>query len=230
MADTGLFTYNEQEHKGFYKGKLIPSITQLVALLFPMSDNIKKEVLENACDRGTKVHNDIDNTLSGLQDTCETQEGKNFMKLTESLGLTTLSSEGLLLYEDREGNIIAYGHYDQLWVATQYIVVRDGKLTTTDLPLETDTILYHQTNTILSDTKTISQFVDKKVETQLNLYSIGKELIKGRLEEIEVDNLIGIWVRDDKAQIRPLSLWDKDFTYNFLLKLVREWNEQNKGE
>lgn len=228
------FVFDKENHIGYFKGKVIPSITQLVGILFPMG-NIKDEVLKNASERGTKVHEDIDNFNLGLVSSCGTKEGKNWVLLMKSLDFKCVCSEFEVLYRDDEGNIIAYGHADQLLRACSYVYLdNEGKLRVEKEPTFEggETILYSKGEIILNDNKTVSQFDNDKVELQLNLYAIGE--IENAVDDFilkKVSKLIGTWVRDDeKAQIRPLKLWEKETsTRPLLLDLISKWKENNNG-
>lgn len=213
------FTYNAENHTGYFKDKLVPSITQLVSILFPMDSNIKKSVLENASIRGTAIHNDIDEWCCGEKDHCETEEGKNFELLLKTYDFVPVKSEFTLYFRDKEGNIIAYGHADQLLKANSYVYLLNEKIVVSrDTPTnENAIILYKPNDLILSDNKTVAQFDNEKVETQLNLYSVG-ETEDG--ERIKVNHLIGIWVREETRQIRPLTLVDEKTARTTLEYLV----------
>ena len=50
------FTYDEEKHLGYYKGELVPSVTQLVDLVYPMSENIPLDRIQNAADKGSELH------------------------------------------------------------------------------------------------------------------------------------------------------------------------------
>lgn len=226
------FVFDKENHIGYFKGKVVPSITQLVGILFPMG-NIKDEVLNKASERGTKVHEDIDNFNLGLVSACGTKEGKNWVLLMKSLGFVSVASEFEVLYKDDEGNVIAYGHADQLLQAKSYVYLDNtGKLRVEDEPTFEggETILYAKGDIILNDNKTVSQFDNNKVELQLNLYAIGE--IENAVDDFylkKTSKLIGTWVRDDKAQIRPLNLWEKAKATDTLKGLIEVWKESNNG-
>ena len=49
-------TYSEDKHEYKVDGLVIPSVTQIINNIFPISDFISKETLEQAADFGRKVH------------------------------------------------------------------------------------------------------------------------------------------------------------------------------
>lgn len=199
------FNYDEETHSGYVDKVLIPSITQLVGLLFPMPSGIKKEVLEKASSRGTDIHGGIDNYLKfGVED--EQKQVQDFINLTSVLGLKMVESEFLLLFTDNDNKVVAYGHADQLFKATKKVF---GYLEENDY--------------VLSDNKTVFAFDNKKVALQLNLYSTGY-LPNG--EKIKVDKLCGLWLRaEEESQYRPLEKKSEKDNRAILLNLVKEWEK-----
>ena len=74
MFDEKLFTYDEEKHLGYYNGKPIPSVTQLVNLVYPMNENIPMDRLQNAATKGTELHEGL-LTLNTMFDTPYSLEG-----------------------------------------------------------------------------------------------------------------------------------------------------------
>lgn len=199
-----MFTYDKKTHKGYVDGKLIPSITQLIALEYPMAD-IPADRLEKASERGNKVHEDIELFNQGLKEHCETQEGANFECLSNAFGLKIYDSEQQILLTDDDGEIIAYGTLDAIFKITK------------------DTELAKTGETVLGDFKTVAQFDNKKVELQVNLYALGYE----ELNKVKIDKVCGIWLRDETKQIRVLKKWETNDIKAKLYELVEKWGVTN---
>lgn len=222
------FTYDSENHIGYYDDMPIPSITQLVSILYPLDSTIKDSVLEKASEKGTLVHNDIElyNTYGASP---KTIEGKNYRALVEKLGLECVSCEQLVLIE-LDNKVVAYGHYDQVLRAKNNVLVSDKGLVIVPNDItDLDTIIQKDC-LIMTDTKTVSDFNDKKVAIQENLYTFGYN--QDHKEQIE--NILGIWVRttekENIAQVRPLPLWDNEKQENmlrYLLSLFADKVERN---
>ncbi len=200
-----MFTYDKETHKGYVDGKLIPSITQLLAIMYPMEE-IPFERLEKAAERGTQVHEDIDLFNKGLKEHCETREGKNYEILANAYGLKIYDSEQQILLTNDEGEIIAYGTLDAIFEITK------------------DTGFANKGELVLGDFKTVAQFVNEKVEWQVNFYAIGYE----ELNICKIHKVCGIWLRDDTKQIRPLKKMDRQVVETKLYELVELWKAKNK--
>lgn len=200
-----MFTYDKETHKGYVDGKLIPSITQLLAIMYPMEE-IPFERLEKAAERGTQVHEDIDLFNKGLKEHCETREGKNYEILANVYGLKIYDSEQQILLTDDDGEIIAYGTLDAIFEITK------------------DTGFANKGELVLGDFKTVAQFVNEKVEWQVNFYAIGYE----ELNICKIHKVCGIWLRDDIKQIRPLKKMDRQVVKAKLYELVELWKAKNK--
>lgn len=201
-----MFTYDKENHKGYVNGKLIPSITQLLAIMFPMEEDIPADKLEKAAERGTNVHNDIELFNKGLIEHCETKEGKNFEILANVYGLKIYDSEQQVLLTDDNGEIIAYGTLDAIFEITK------------------DTQFANKGELVLSDYKTVAQFDNQKVEWQTNFYALGYE----ETNICKIHKVCGIWLRDDISQIRLLKKLDRSVVSQKLYELVEEWNKRNK--
>lgn len=200
-----MFTYDKETHKGYVDGKLIPSITQLLAIMYPMEE-IPFERLEKAAERGTQVHEDIDLFNKGLKEHCETREGKNYEILANAYGLKIYDSEQQILLTDDDGEIIAYGTLDAIFEIAK------------------DTGFANKGELVLGDFKTVAQFVNEKVEWQVNFYAIGYE----ELNICKIHKVCGIWLRDDTKQIRPLKKMDRQVVKAKLYELVELWKAKNK--
>lgn len=200
-----MFTYDKETHKGYVDGKLIPSITQLLAIMYPMEE-IPFERLEKAAERGTQVHEDIDLFNKGVKEHCETREGKNYEILANVYGLKIYDSEQQILLTDDDGEIIAYGTLDAIFEIAK------------------DTGFANKGELVLGDFKTVAQFVNDKVEWQVNFYAIGYE----ELNICKIHKVCGIWLRDDIKQLRLLKKMDREVVKAKLYELVELWKAKNK--
>lgn len=204
-----MFRYNAETHQGFWNDKLIPSITQLISLVYPMSENINDNVLAKASKRGTAIHEDIEKFNMGAIDKCETIEGQHYAKLIELLGLKIVDTEKQVLIRDENDNVIAYGTLDQVLIATK------------------DTDFAEKGDIVLLDTKTVSQVENEKVEMQVNMYAFAYEI----MEDKNINKLGCVWVRGEEiAQVRPLHKWESSKTYLTIEELVGKWYEQQMGQ
>lgn len=236
-----IFEYNEVEHKGTINGKVIPSTTQLLEVLFPMS-GIKKEVLANASEYGTTVHNDLHDYFTYKTFECHTQEGRNFVRLMKDLELEYVDSEKQIIIREPFTRVaLAFGTYDLLVRTTKNICVENGKIVLKDeVQLEDeldeeenvikpkDNVLYLKDRLILIDFKTVNQFVNEKVSMQTSIYAFGynNELIgqKGK----PISYVCGVWLRDDICQLRPLEKIESGQTFNLIRALRGMWYEQRE--
>lgn len=196
------FTYNAQEHKGFYKGKQIPSITQLIAIKYPLDCDIPEERLAKASERGKAIHNDIELFNKGVVDRCETKEGHSYELIIKKFGFKIYDTEKQV-FITKGVEIIAFGTLD--------IVLQDNN---GDLSID--------------DVKTICQFDNEKVGLQCNMYALAYE----QQYEVEIKKLNGIWVRDNEkehiCQLRPLKRLDNDIVFKEVVELVEEWHKRNE--
>lgn len=220
------FVFDETTHTGTFNGVEVPSVTQLVSILFPMG-NINEETLKKASDRGTLIHEDIDNFACGFTDECRTQEGNNFIALLTCLDFEVLDSEFEVYFMQGE-NIVAYGHVDQLLKANSYIYLdEDNTLHIEKEPtfVGGEQVLIKRGAIILNDNKTVAQFDNRKVELQENLYSV---CCDSHYQQLNIDNIVGIWVRENKVQLRVLDKRDDKTNRATMLNLVERWKELNE--
>lgn len=221
------FRYDPNEHKAYFNGKLIPSITQLVDIEMPLSTNIDKETLKKASERGTKIHDDIERYCGGYIDEPITQEGKNYKNLVEKFDLEIVDNEITMLFRNEKNEIIAYGHADGIWKAKSYIYFNTkGELKVEREPNFNggEKIIVSKGDYVLYDNKTTCEFYTIKTELQCNLYSISDTL---KEKGIEIKHLFGVWLRDEKAQLRPLCLNKEKAKLDFS-RLLKEWEEFNR--
>ena len=170
-----LFVYDELNHRGFYKGQLIPSVTQLVDILYPISVDIPKARLENAATKGTNIHNKcfevnkcfdnpypyLDNIKRAILRAKELGGGEilDYVMFLASYGLKPYDYEELVFLLDKDNEPICYGHFDLVVMATKDIEI-NGEL------LFKEGLLY------LIDIKTTSEFDRIKTGLQCSGYKV----------------------------------------------------------
>lgn len=213
------FYYDSENHKGYVGEKLIPSVTQLLEILYPLG-NVPAEKLQQASEYGTMVHEDIEMVANGLAD-AQTSEGKNFEKLCALLHLKVIETEKQVLFRI-DGEIVAYGTYDGLFECQDYIVIRDKQVVATEYVLDSDKILYEKGAIILYDNKTVYEFDNAKVGLQTSLYALA--------ETRHIDNVAGVWVRKDLCQLRPLHFTKGDNIKIIFNDLLLKWRKENEKE
>lgn len=218
---TPTWYYDAENHKGYYKGKLIPSVTQLVDLLYPLEKGISASVLAKASERGTRIHEDIERWCGGFIDECETQEGINYVALVKAYDLIPVDNEITIFIKNKIGDIVSYGHVDGIWRCGSYIYFdTNGALKIEKEPIFNggEKIVCSKGDYVMYDNKTVADFDNEKVALQLNLYCLG-------VEEIPIKHVCGVWVRDEKAQIRPLTKYN---AIEVLNQLLEKWEETQK--
>lgn len=215
MFNKELFKYDEETHTGYYNGEIVPSVTQLVDILYPYGEDIPQERLEQAAERGTMIHSIIEH-INGMFDnpldlsTClqesisyaylnkQPQEVMDYIYLLGVCGLRPFDYENLIFLLDEKGELICYGHYDLVCQATK------------DIPCYfQESLLY------LFDVKTTSLFDRKKVAFQESIYALAYEQTTGNNI---LTGICGIWLKDG-AKIIPLDRQGDDYIIKLCKKL-----------
>ena len=210
MFNKSLFQYDSENHLGYYKGKLIPSATQICDILYPLDDAIPEDKLKKAAKHGTSVHSfieDINNIIreKGLyrtlkedidmfNDTNET-EVVDYFALLNTYQLVPYDFEQLVFLLDDNDEPICYGHYDLVVKATQDI----GPFT--------------KDNLYMVDLKTTSVFAKKKTALQTAIYRAGYRQTGNGYCELQT---FGIHLRDGVRLIPLEEMPEKE-----LLPLVK---------
>ena len=217
------FVYKEETHEGFYKGKKVPSITQLLETVYPLDINIPEANLLNAAARGTEIHaicEKINETYlaSGSGNARKVAyesmniDAINYYRFLSTYGLMPYDFEKLVFLFDEKGNLIAYGHFDIILKATATIEI-GGK------------VIYEENEKVLHDIKTVSSFDEPKTKIQTELYRVAYEQCFGdKLSE----KTGGIHLRDNKCK---LYLFGDNRTNENMIKVAKVmrqiWNEKN---
>lgn len=225
--DRNLFTYDEQNHLGYYNGKLVPSVTQLVDLVYPMNENIPLDRLQNAADKGSELHEalltvntmfdnpkqfgkQLEDTMTFIQgaNVCK-QELNDYLSLLSVYGLRPFDYENLVFLLDENDELVCYGHYDCVVQATKDIDIGDKHLFT-------ENYLY------LIDYKRTSSFNRQKVGLQTSIYSVAYE----QMSKNFISNVYGVWFNEG-IKLIPLNRQDNDFIISLCKKLKQVWENKN---
>lgn len=200
MFDINKFEYVEEKHKGFYEGVYIPSCTELLGLIYPISKDISESVLENASQKGTELHDHIDTINkcfiegSDYQESLESStryalsvklpELINYVSLLAAWKLEPIMSEQRVFLLDENGDLITYGHFDLILRARE------------------DNVLFAKDQAYLCDIKRTATFNKAKTHLQTHIYRVAsKNTIPYNLR----DQTFGLWLKDDEARIVPLN-------------------------
>lgn len=148
--------YDDKTHSYFVDDVEVPSITQIMKIDFGHKyDDVDEEVLRNASERGTFIHNAIENY-------CKTGEEINVIELK---GFKMLQRKNDFDILQNEIPIVLFRNDEP---------VACGRL---------DCVLLEEGKTGLGDIKTTYELDIDYLKTQLNLYKLGYEQTYG--EEIE---------------------------------------------
>lgn len=224
MFNQELFIYDKETHTGTYNGELVPSVTQLLEVMFPLSDNIPQDRLNKAAERGTTIHEAIellnsyfDNPLSFKQNISEVidtiakkdvPELIDYVSFISAYKLRPFDYENLIFLLDEKGELICYGHYDCTYLATQDITVN-----------ETD--LFRENYLYMFDYKTTSLFAKKKTQLQLSIYALAYE----QMSKNFISNIYGLWLREG-IKLIPLYRQDNKYIIELCKKLKELWRKE----
>ena len=216
MFNRELFTYDPETHVGRYDGKVVPSVTQLVDMLYPMSEDIPEERLKVAAERGTKIHGDIENINIGFDNfndyeknlkeaidkaiKSDSKELKDYVSILSAYKLQPYDYEELIFLLDENQDLICFGHYDFTAMAKE------------------DNILFREGHLYLFDVKTTSQFDKRKVAFQMSIYALAYE--QSAINPIT--NIFGLWLRDGVSLI-PLERKDNNLLINICKGLAKQY-------
>ena len=219
MFDKTKFTYNEETHQGFYENALVPSVTQLIGVLYPLNENIKEETLKKAATRGTAIHNlveevnkliiengSLSNSEIDYYLNHETTEIRDYIYLLCAYNLKPVMAEKRVFLLDENGELICYGHFDFVCSCNQA------------------NILFNSGDLFLMDLKTTNKFDKKKTALQTQVYRVALE------QNANVDlngKTYGVWLRDGNANIYPFNYVENSKIIELMKKLREIWNGRN---
>ena len=150
----GILEYIDEIHTYIYDGIVLPSITQMLNIKFGRKyDGINKEVLQKACERGTAIHQAIEDFEKENIEDLGCVELRNWKFLKRAYKFKCKDNEvPIILFKD--GEPIACGRLD-------LVLEEDGKIG-------------------LGDIKTTSKLDKDYLAYQLNLYRIGYQQCYGK--------------------------------------------------
>ena len=176
----GTLEYIDSTHTYLFNGLVIPSITQILSKKFGHKyDNVRPDVLKNAAERGTRIHQAIqDFCESGTED--DSQELYNFKFLKKMYKFAVLKCEvPVVIFENKKP--IAAGRLDLL------LKNKNGAIE-------------------IGDIKTTSTLDKEYLAYQLNLYRIGYEQSYNATNQIS--GLKGIHLREEKRKYVDIPVND----------------------
>lgn len=213
-----LFEYNEQEHLGYYNGKLIPSVTQLLDVILPLDDSIPEDRLTNAARRGTTIHDLLEKLNDNIVNKhivqndfacrCNCQEVYDYTSVLNAYHLRPLKYEETIFLLDENEEPICYGHFD-------CIIGGCADIT----PFEKD-------QAYLIDFKTTSVFDKRKTSLQTHIYRVAFNQ-QGIFQLNK--HTFGFHLRDG-VKIIPLKDQDDDYILELCKKLRVMFDERKSAQ
>lgn len=207
-----LFRYDEEEHKGYYIGELVPSITQLLEMIYPLDENIPTKNLEKAASRGTEIHELIEKfnkaeELTDLTPMLLDQNVLNYYTFLKTLNFTPYKFEELIFLCDENDNLIAYGHFDLL------------------LKCLDENLFGERFELVLGDIKTTATIQKAKVKLQTELYRIGAK----QTFHIDIsDRTFVLHLRNGEIKFIPFDVDSEQKTIDLAKNLRKMWNERKQ--
>ena len=195
----------------------MPSTTQLIDCLYPLDPKIKQEVLKKAADRGTTIHNAIENFNNfylkehkfPLVNTNCDQELQDYYSLLIAYDLRPLYAEQLVFLLDENEELICYGHYDFI------------------LECVKNNELFNCLELYLFDLKTTCTFDKKKTKLQTQIYRVA-------CNQLGLDingKTCGLWLRDGNANIYPFEQVEDTQVIKLCKGLRKIWeSRKERGE
>ena len=149
----GLLEYIDNTHTYIYNGIILPSITQILKIKFGNKyDGVSKEVLQKASEKGTKVHETIENYEKRSMENPNCVELRNYKFLKRQFKFECLDNEVPIVLFLEQKPVCA------------------GRI---------DLILKENEDVGIGDIKRTSSFDKEYVAYQTNLYRIGYQQCYG---------------------------------------------------
>ena len=104
--------YFEDTHLYLVDGVIVPSITRLLKKHFPVAESIPQHILENARNRGNRVHKEIEDYehLESIKE--PSTELKNYVELKDKHKFNVVDVEKIVVLH-KDGQVVACGRLDQ---------------------------------------------------------------------------------------------------------------------
>lgn len=102
--------FDSEEHVYYYKDKPIANVSTILAetLFKGKYDGIPKDILNNAADFGTNIHNAIENEFPFALNTLEYKVYSNWLELKEKHFIIELEKEQMIFHQD----LLYMGRFD----------------------------------------------------------------------------------------------------------------------
>ena len=229
MFDIEKFRYDSVNHIGYYNGKIVPSVTQLVNILYPLDDDIPESRLKSAAEKGTQMHSKLEDinkiftdnkawgfysnlkqAIGWVSDPLISKEEKDYVCILQAYQLEPHTFEQLVFLLDENGDLICYGHYD-------LVAKAKADITFDDEPLFIEDHLY------LLDYKRTSLSNRIKTQLQLNIYKVAYE----QMTSNTITGLNELWFNDG-VKLLPLKLYEKDYVIELCKRLAKSYVERNQ--
>ena len=125
----GLLEYIDETHTYIYDGVILPSITQILKIKFGNKySGVSQDVLKRASEKGTKVHEAIENYEKKGIDDSDCKELRNYKLLKSRFGFECLENEiPIVLFLD--GKPVCAGRIDLIIKEKEDVGVADIKRT-----------------------------------------------------------------------------------------------------
>lgn len=121
--------YINESHTYIVDGIIVPSITQILKYKFGgMYSGISKEVLQQAADRGTAVHEAIEKWCKAGEES-DLPEVRNFRFLMDQYHFQPVNNEVPVILFDHNGDPLAAGRLDLVLREMGYLGLGDIKRT-----------------------------------------------------------------------------------------------------
>ena len=219
MFNKELFEYDSVNHIGYYQGEVIPSVTQLLELLFPIDKDIPADRLQKAAERGTEIHDKIAQLNEVFRDCTDNeyeqllneaikyairsgmQELIDYVSLLKAYRLIPYESEEMVFLLDENQDLICYGTLDLIAKSKDTVTFGDDTL-------------FEEGDYNLFDFKTTSLFASEKTSWQTMVYALAYQ----QAHKLPISRTFGIWLRDG-IKIMPLHSLDPQQTIETFKRL-----------
>ena len=192
----GLLEYIDNTHTYIYNGIILPSITQILKIKFGNKyDGVSKEVLQKASEKGTKVHETIENYEKKSMENPNCVELRNYKFLKRQFKFECLDNEvPIVLFLEQKP--VCAGRID--------LILKENE--------------DEQNGQVgIADIKRTSTFDKEYVAYQTNLYRIGYQQCYG----VKISFLRGLHLREDTRKYIKLPI-NEEMSLKLLKKYLEE--------
>lgn len=197
-----ILEYIDQTHTYIVNGVIVPSVTQILKVIFPGKySGVDNSTLENASRKGTLLHSIIEeyenegitqrinrNNAKGKH---ITQEFKNYLYLKNKFNFAPVQNEVPIIYKDRSGKVIFAGRLDMV-------------------------ILYEGVK-CLADIKRTNSLDIRYLRLQLNLYRLAYQ----QCYKTPILGLYALHLRDNNRVFKQIEINEAE-----ALKVIDIWKRR----